>query len=303
MFLRFLLYILKPTNEQLKVKLPNGFLSFKIAAYRFFLRRLLKTYLHYAQSDTVVVDKGRVKVVHQYRDEAFESELRRNKIDFELKMSAWSLPLSVRKSDGKWCLGFFKFKDRLSVYVDGKELHIRHDDCFSIDGTTPVKVKGCLGRSFMCKSQVEFVSTPLIKETPADSEPDEPRDASRKTPARKPKPKKPNKSSRSLFDHEPEIVPIGVRTDAGSKESGKSEEVPESQSPSKKQDFQEATEQQNPPKKQESKRRRESQNLLQKEEAEKPQESQTPQETTDVQGVDEGQSKIERKGFDIDTSF
>lgn len=142
MFLRLFLKIIKPTNEQLRKSKDSGWLSQAILnVYQWFLRILQKTYLHYAISDTVVLDNGRIKIIHESRDIEFENELKRNGIDIRLHMLTTSMPFNAhKKRKGLW-YKYFRFSDLISIYVDDKELFIKHDTSFSISGTMRARLK------------------------------------------------------------------------------------------------------------------------------------------------------------------
>lgn len=155
MLLRFLSNIIKPSNEQLRNKTNGQFTRLKIWLYQLLLRRLLKSYLHYAISDSIVINNGDIKIVHEFRDLGFESELIRNRIGFKSDMISHSLPIMIRKSKAIRNFSFFNFKNLLSIYVDGKELFIKHDETFSIDGTVEGKIK--------CSINSDCISQSIIK--------------------------------------------------------------------------------------------------------------------------------------------
>lgn len=159
MLLRFLLNLIKPSNDQLRCKNAGTFIRMKIWLYQLLLRRLLKTYLHYAISDTIIMDNGNIKIVHEFRDLGFESELIRNKINFKPDMITHSIPLFVQKDKSIRNFHFFKFKNLLSLYVGGKELFIKHDDVFSIDGTLKGKIRCSSKNSNLPQSVVEILSS------------------------------------------------------------------------------------------------------------------------------------------------
>ena len=145
MFLRLFLRLIRPTDKQLKSRNCGYLTSKKILLYRFLLRRLLKTYSHFAISDVVALDDGDIKIVHEYRDLEFESELARNRIDFKSEKLPMRLPVMKRKSSSVSYYGYFRFDDRLTLYVNGKKLHITHDKYYSIDGTLSGKLLGSSG--------------------------------------------------------------------------------------------------------------------------------------------------------------
>ena len=64
MLFRSLSNLIKPSNEQLRNKTNGQFTRLKIWLYQLLLRRLLKSYLHYAISDSIVINNGDIKIVH-----------------------------------------------------------------------------------------------------------------------------------------------------------------------------------------------------------------------------------------------
>lgn len=142
MLLRFFLKVVKPTNEQLRKSKDSGWLSqTTLKVYQWFLSILQKAYLHYAISDTVVLENGRIKIIHESRDIEFENELKRNGIDIRLHMLTTSMPFNAhKKRKGLW-YKYFEFSDLISIYVDDKELFIKHDTSFSISGTMRARLK------------------------------------------------------------------------------------------------------------------------------------------------------------------
>lgn len=170
MFLRIILNIIKPSNEQLRNKTNGQFTRLKIWLYQLLLRRLLKSYLHYAISDSIVINNGDIKIVHEFRDLGFESELIRNRIGFKSDMISHSLPIMIRKSKATRNFSFFNFKNLLSIYVDGKELFIKHDEALSIDGTIMGKLqcspnKGCIFQSIITimqqQNSIEYLNNKI----------------------------------------------------------------------------------------------------------------------------------------------
>lgn len=157
MLLRFLSNLIKPSNEQLRNKTNGQFTRLKIWLYQLLLRRVLKTYLHYAISDSIVINNGDIKIVHEFRDLGFESELIRNRIGFKSDMISHSLPILIRKSKAVRNFSYFNFKNLLSIYVDGKELFIKHDEVFSIDGTVQGKIQCSINDSCVFQSVIKIL--------------------------------------------------------------------------------------------------------------------------------------------------
>lgn len=79
--LRLFMYLLKPSTERLRKRTNGAFKRMCIRLYQSILRCLLKNYRHYAISDTISLDGGRIKIIHEFRDLKFENELVRNGID------------------------------------------------------------------------------------------------------------------------------------------------------------------------------------------------------------------------------
>lgn len=139
--LKLLVHLLKPSNEWLKGETNGTFIRMYIRLYQSILKWLLKSYRHYAISDTVLIDSGRIKVVHEFLDPEFENELRRNNIDVRQHMIVREMPFSSLKSKHDYCFKYFKWKDCKSIYIDDKELFIKHDDFLSINGNVAANVQ------------------------------------------------------------------------------------------------------------------------------------------------------------------
>lgn len=164
MFIKLLLKILKPTNEQLKSKSGGSATKLKIQFYQSILKRLLKTYTRYTISDSINLNKKNIRIVHEYRDLAFESELVRNKIDFKPNFSNYMIPTERTKSKKVRPFYYFNFKDVLSVYVDGKELFIKHDDVHTIDSTIECKIKLATNDNAISQSVIEVITTNIFND-------------------------------------------------------------------------------------------------------------------------------------------
>lgn len=206
MILRFLLNQVKPSNEQLRSKSDGRFIHLRIQLYQFLLRRLLRTYLHYAISDTIIINSGSIKIAHEFRDLGFESELIRNKIEFKSDMISHSLPIMIRKSKATRNFSFFNFKNLLSIYVDGNELFIKHDETFSIDGTVQGKIKCTTNDSCVSQSIIKILYQKNCLE-PLNNIPDQ---RTKLTSDKKPTNQRQRKTTTSpnIFEREREISPI-----------------------------------------------------------------------------------------------
>lgn len=206
MLLRCLSNLIKPSNEQLRNKTNGQFTRLKIWLYQLLIRRLLKSYLHYAISDSIVINNGDIKIVHEFRDLGFESELTRNRIGFKSDMISHSLPILIRKSKAIRNFSFFNFKNLLSIYVDGKELFIKHDETFSIDGTVQGKIKCSTNDSCVSQSIIKILYQKNCLE-PLGQTPNQP---TKITPSKKPKNQQQRKTATppNIFEREREISPI-----------------------------------------------------------------------------------------------
>lgn len=206
MLLRSLSNLIKPSNEQLRNKTNGQFTRLKIWLYQLLLRRLLKSYLHYAISDSIVINNGDIKIVHEFRDLGFESELIRNRIGFKSDMISHSLPIMIRKSKATRNFSFFNFKNLLSIYVDGKELFIKHDETFSIDGTVQGKIKCSTNDSCVSQSIIKILYQKNCLE-PLNNIPDQ---RTKLTSDKKTTNQRQRKTTKSpnIFEREREISPI-----------------------------------------------------------------------------------------------
>lgn len=154
---RLFLQIIRPSDEYInKGRSNRDLMQIIICLYTFILKQLQKSYLHYAISDTVLLDGGRIKIVHEFRDLEFENELKRNGIDVQPHMLTTTLPLYATKSKRAMWFSYFKFKNLLSIYVDDKELFIKHDSCISMDGTVLANVKKSSSSDIICRSILEL---------------------------------------------------------------------------------------------------------------------------------------------------
>lgn len=220
MLLRVLLYLIKPSDEQLQRRNNGWFIETTIWLYERLLRRLLRSYIHYAIYDTILLDGGRIKVVHEYRDLEFESELRRNRVALKDDVVSQSLPLVKPKSRSKRYFGYFKFKSKLSLYANGKELFISHDDNYSVDGTLRSKVRSSVKDEAMIHSIIKGASSYFKESTPKEQretkeEQPTPIPIPTKMPQRKPK--SPKRSS-GMFDLDRDVVPITPRQESEPKQ-------------------------------------------------------------------------------------
>lgn len=206
MLLRSLSNLIKPSNEQLRNKANGQFTRLKIRLYQLLLRRLLKSYLHYAISDSIVINNGDIKIVHEFRDLGFENELIRNKIGFKSEMINHSIPILMRKSKAIHNFSFFNFKNLLSIYIDGKELFIKHDEAFSIDGTVQGKIKCSTNDSCVYQSIIKILHHKNYSEPLNNTH----HQQTKLIPDKKPTKQRQRKTAASpnIFEREREISPI-----------------------------------------------------------------------------------------------
>lgn len=150
------MYLLKPSNEWLRKKSNGTFRRMRVRLYQSILRCLLKSYRHYAISDTISIDGGRIKIIHEFRDLEFENELVRNGIDVRPYLLSCEMSFSNSKGSPSGCFKYFKWKDLKSIYVDDKELFIKHDDSLSINGNVTGKIKTSSSEDIIIRSIIEL---------------------------------------------------------------------------------------------------------------------------------------------------
>lgn len=173
MLLRLFLSLIKPTNEQLRnVKGDSRLSRYTLKLYRWLLKQLQKSYLCFAISDTIILENSRIKIVHEFRDIEFENELERNGIDIRPHMLATTLPINARKNKRKIWYGYFRFKDLLSIYINDKELFVKHDSSFSTSGTTLATVKKSSSSDIIDRCVIELFSEQEHKQNTARIESD-----------------------------------------------------------------------------------------------------------------------------------
>lgn len=154
MLIRAFIHIIRPSNEQLR-NTKNWLSRFIIKVYQYLLSLLKKSYLHYAISDTILLDNGNIKIIHEFRDLEFESELKRNGVDIRPLMLSTSIPVNAVKSKRCIWYSYFKFKDLLSIYVNNVELFIKHDSSISINGNMFANIKKSSSSDIICRSTIE----------------------------------------------------------------------------------------------------------------------------------------------------
>lgn len=150
------MYLLKPSTERLRKRTNGAFKRMCIRLYQSILRCLLKNYRHYAISDTISLDGGRIKIIHEFRDLKFENELVRNGIDVHPHLLSREMSFAHSKGNCTGCFKYFKWKDLKSIYIDDKELFIKHDDSLSINGNVTGKIKSSSSEDIIIRSITEL---------------------------------------------------------------------------------------------------------------------------------------------------
>ena len=142
---------IRPSDSLLKRKKPDGFDKFRIRLYQGILKRLMKSYAYYAVYDTIEIQERGVTIRHEFRDLAFESELKRNKLEFPHKMQK-------QRSHFR----YFRFIDSLYMTVDGKDLCVKHDDAVAISGKLKNKTRYLSGTGGIPQSVTEVLLSPTM---------------------------------------------------------------------------------------------------------------------------------------------
>lgn len=274
MFFRLFLLLIKPSNKSLKKKAPGTLLKMRIWLYKFILKRMLKTYAHYAISDSIAIGNGKIKILHEYRDLDFEKELARNSIVFTSDSISTELPATIKKGKSRWKLKYFKFKDSLHVSVNGKNLAISHDELHNIYGSAKGKARCTHAKGILSQSVIELLAAgaDLTAEKAKVQHRADETVANHIEKAERPKPKPAARAGRNLFEREKERIPT-AKSEAGQSESTRiyTPPAPKAQRPE-------------PPRAEETRIQRIDETQLQTAEREEP-------------------KPIKKKGFEIDSSF
>lgn len=203
MLLRLLLKLLKPTDQELRRKSNGRLVRCKVGIYQFCLKQLAGSYSHYAMSDTVVIYNDALRITREFRDVGFENELNRNKISFTSPLTSQTFPMTRQKNKARRFFYYFRFEDLLRITIDGKELVIRHNDCYTIDGSVNAGLKCTDKRGGFSRAVVSVRRG--HSENSEHSRPDPP---IRHRQENRPVPDDNKKSHRRIFDKEKEIPPI-----------------------------------------------------------------------------------------------
>lgn len=203
MLLRLFLKLIKPSDQELLRKSNGSFVRCRIGIYRFILKQLANSYFHYAASDTVVIGNGAIRITWEIRDMEFEEELSRNKIIIKSPLTDHAFPMSLRKNKSRKFFHYFKFDDLLRIAIDGEELVIRHNDCYTIDGTVDAGLKCTDKRDGFAKSVISVRRA--HSGSPGHDTPAPQRHQAKEC---KSAPDDNKRSPRRIFDKEKEISPI-----------------------------------------------------------------------------------------------
>lgn len=236
MLLRLFLNTIKPSNKELKSKTRGIFTKIKILLYQSMLKRLLKTYSHYAISDTIFINSRKIKIVHEYRDVEFENELVRNKIPFKPKVTDASIPMTRQKSRRTRHLSYFNFKSLLTAYVDARKVFVKHDESYSVYGDINGRIKVSSANDAITQSVIEILSpyrTSVSKETSTPLSIEKAGDSIEvKKPEVKPleikKPQKTTKKpAKGLFEKDRVILTITPKADSDNNDTNPEKRLPQ----------------------------------------------------------------------------
>lgn len=168
MILRLIMMVIRPSDTLLKKRKLNRFNSYRVWWYQYILKLLLKSYSHYAVCDVIEIPDIGVTLRHEFRDLEFESELRRNKILFLPKLENVVLPLTLKKSKRRSNFSYFKFVDKLSFSINGKNLCISHDDVLSINCGISNKFKCNRNVGGLASSYIEIINSRMKPKPSSD---------------------------------------------------------------------------------------------------------------------------------------
>lgn len=118
---------------------------------------LKSSYLHYAISDAIVT--GRMTVIHEYRDLDYEQALSAIGIDVSPSFEKHSTSISMPRAGMGLFRGCFRFKDTLTVKVDGEEIRVLHDKQFEIENSMQGTLKISDGSDIMQRSEFKAQAT------------------------------------------------------------------------------------------------------------------------------------------------
>lgn len=121
-------------------KLKNGE-KLRLTAYRWLLKHGMKAYRNLAVSDVVSAAGGRIKVIHECRDLAFEDMLKAAKVAAPLRYKASLCPFETRIANRKRGWRWFNFTDTLVVQIDGQNVSFEHGECYKVGSSVEVTAK------------------------------------------------------------------------------------------------------------------------------------------------------------------
>lgn len=123
-------------------KIPLG-MRLQLQFYRSCLRILRKWYARYAFSDSILLTGNpAIRVYHEFRDIAFEAELKRLRLSLPERMLECSGTSSSLRN-GRKGLRFYRcyhFEDSFLLDIDGQKVSIKHGQSHSFVST----LNGCL---------------------------------------------------------------------------------------------------------------------------------------------------------------
>lgn len=124
-------------------QIPLG-LKIRLSLYRNCLNSMRKWYSRYAFCDTVEIQGNpRIKIIHEFRDPAFEAELRRMHIAVPVVMQEKSGTSSsfTDKRNKRRYFGSFRFKDSFRMEIDGRKVSVDHSEGRSFVTTLKGRLK------------------------------------------------------------------------------------------------------------------------------------------------------------------
>lgn len=153
--MRLLLKLLRPETipSPNRKKIPLG-TRIQLSLYRSCLMTLRKWYTKYAFSDSVVVmGSPTIRVFHEYRDLAFEAELKRLRMSLPEVMLERGGATSSRpdKRKRRPYYSNFRFEDTFRLDIDGQKVSIDHGDGRSFVATLSGHLKESDSESLIAK--------------------------------------------------------------------------------------------------------------------------------------------------------
>lgn len=156
--------LLSPSDALLKRKSCSALSRFRISLYRSILKSLRKSYSHYAICDSIDVDGGDIKLIHEYRDLKFERELARNRIEYKVGFQGEASPMKIGKSKRKLWFNYFSFTDTIRIDINGKAFVIKHGDYHEISGSIKSKIKH--SSDIISRAEIELILPKILNSRP-----------------------------------------------------------------------------------------------------------------------------------------